>query len=97
MIQIIGFLGCAYMLLKAFEMLGNSSLRHEHGGLKEQASIAIGIAFASSLFFAAWLIIQGSEVSSITSISESPTEEPMSQSRMDCINGAADADAVLAC
>ena len=85
------------MLLKGFEMLGNSSLRHEHGGLKEQTSIAILIAFSSALFFGGWLIYQGSEVSSLASYSEAPTVQPMTQSQIDCIDAAVDDEAVLAC
>jgi hypothetical protein len=63
MLQIIGWLGCLYLLIKGVEILSNSAYRTPEGWLKGSAVIAIALAFIGSIVFSIWLLVQGGEVS----------------------------------
>jgi len=59
LLQIIGWLGCVYLLVKALEIYSSSTFRNEAGNLKEPATAAALIAFWSAVGFAIWLGAQG--------------------------------------
>lgn len=60
MLQIVGWLGCVYLLVKSIEIFASSSFRTEAGKLKESAMIGALIAFWGAVGFAIWLSAQGS-------------------------------------
>lgn len=90
MLQIIGWLGCVYLVVKALEIASNSNARDADGIMRGAAVFAVIIAAAGAIFFAGWLLIQGMEVHRQSSIALSP-------SRMECIENAASPQDVLAC
>jgi hypothetical protein len=95
MLQIIGFLGCAYMIVKALEMTARPDFRNENGFLNGSAVLAIAIAWVAAAVFTIWLLIAGAQVSG--AISAGADSATMSQREIDCINGAKGSDEILAC
>jgi hypothetical protein len=63
MLQIIGWLGCLYLLIKGFEILSDSAYGTPEGWLKGTAVLAIALAFIGSIVFSIWLLVQGGEIS----------------------------------
>lgn len=59
MLQIIGWLGCLYLVVKAMEIAASSSFRDELGHLKPFATGAILVAWIGAVGFALWLGAQG--------------------------------------
>jgi len=59
MIQIVGFIGCLYLLVKAFEIMGSSAHRRESGSLNGAAVLAVLLAILGSVGFAFLLFAQG--------------------------------------
>lgn len=60
MLQIIGWLGCFYLVVKAMEIWSSKSFRYETGKLKESAIYAVATALIGAVGFALWLSDQGS-------------------------------------
>ena len=59
MLQIIGWLGCLYLFIKALEICSGSEHRTGQGHLKTSAAIACGLGWAGALGFAVWIFAQG--------------------------------------
>ena len=65
MLQIIGWLGCLYLIVKGLEIAGNASsykpqvVDPEKMELRSPASVAIVLAFAGAIGLAWWLGAQG--------------------------------------
>lgn len=97
MLQIIGLMGCAYLFVKAFEMMGNSGLRKEDGGMADHATVAVFIAFGSAVVFGLWLIAQGLSIEQSSFASGATAPASLSSVEIDCINSAKTNDEVLAC
>lgn len=62
MLQLIGWLGCLYLVVKALEIAGNPQFRTEDGSLKATAMGAIILAWLGAIIFALALAEQGSAV-----------------------------------
>lgn len=60
MLQIIGWLGCVYLFIKALEIASGSGHRNENGDLRSSAMAACGLAWFGSVGFAIWIFVQGS-------------------------------------
>jgi hypothetical protein len=63
MLQIIGFLGCVYLIVKACELGSSSAHRDTEGALSPSAAAGILVASAGALGFAVWIFVQGASVS----------------------------------
>jgi hypothetical protein len=59
MLQIIGLLGCVYLLVKAFDILGSANHRKASGSLSAFSVIGVFIAFLGSILFALILLSAG--------------------------------------
>lgn len=59
MLQIIGLLGCVYLLVKAFDILGSSNHRKASGSLNVFSIIGIVLAFLGATLFALILLSAG--------------------------------------
>lgn len=56
MLQIIGLLGCVYLFVKAFDILGSANHRKASGSLNGFALTAVIIAFLGAILFAFILV-----------------------------------------
>lgn len=99
MIQIIGFLGCLYLLVKALEIASSSAFKDQAGSVDATAKTAIALAVAGAVGFAIWLLAQGGAfaIPDPASTPDASIGEMMSQSKVECINNAKSQDQVLAC
>lgn len=91
MIQIIGFMGCLYLIVKALEIASGANFRTEGGSMKDTAVVASLLAWFGAAGFALWLYAQGAP---LQQSEEVPT---LSQTQIDCINRAKGDKEVLAC
>ncbi len=65
MLQIIGWMGCAYLLVKALELFGTASMRKNQDGEMESLTVIAGaIALLSAIGFFLILNTQVSELGS---------------------------------
>jgi hypothetical protein len=62
MLQIIGLLGCTYLLVKACELGSSNAHRDAEGALNAPAAAGILVASAGALGFAFWLYAQGASI-----------------------------------
>lgn len=62
MVEIVGFIGCALLLLKGIEFLASDAYRNDEGRAKLIAIIAAVLCFIGSVVFAGWLLIQSHHV-----------------------------------
>ena len=92
-IQIIGWLGCLYLIVKGLEIASSSAFRNEHGNARSGATAACMVAWIGALVFAVWLLLQGDAGGA----GQEAAETTMSQSKTDCISNAKTADEVIAC
>ena len=67
MLQIIGWLGCVYLIIKGLEIASNIGNRTENGELRGTASAAIIISYLFAFIFAVWLYAQGGAMGSSAS------------------------------
>lgn len=93
MLQIIGWLGCFYLVIKAMEIGSGNQFRDSEGQLKALATGACMLAWFGALAFAVWLLLQGDA----GRIGPAPASSEMSQSMMDCINKSQTSEEILAC
>jgi hypothetical protein len=68
MVQIIGFMGCLYLFVKALEIASNDAFTDKEGNLKGPATLALILCGLGSIGFALWLFIQGAAMAEITDI-----------------------------
>lgn len=94
MLQIIGWLGCAYMLLKVFEIIGSSAHRKEDGRLNDASCWACVFAIFSAGAFAVWLLAQGNQFEQTTALSGSNSSMALYS---DCMAKADGLDAMTEC
>lgn len=59
MLQIIGWLGCLYLVVKALEIIANPAYRDANGMMKSAAIWAALLAGFGAVGFALWLAAQG--------------------------------------
>ena len=99
MLQIIGWLGCLYLVVKGFEIAGGPNFRNENGWPSSAAKIAATIAWVGACVFALLLLLQGGALEQPQPMpSEQPEEMLSRRATIDCINKAkGDDDAVMAC
>ena len=64
MLQIVGWLGCVYLFVKAFEIGSSSAHRDEKGEVNSPAAIAIAVSAVASIGFAVWILLQGAAIDS---------------------------------
>jgi hypothetical protein len=86
MLQIIGWLGCLYLVVKALEIASADSHKGKDGGMTPAAVLAVLVAWAGAIGFGGWLFIQGNAL------------KPDGQTvRLECIRKAQSAQEVTAC
>lgn len=66
MLQIIGWIGCVLMAIKALELISNPAYRDETGALNWHIVVAAMLAGFGSIGFAVLLYAQGELVRDIT-------------------------------
>ena len=71
MLQIIGWLGCLYLVIKGFEISASSAFRDEHGKARSGATAACMLAWGGAVVFGIWLADQG-----VAFTSQPQTETP---------------------
>ena len=95
MLQIIGWLGCVYLLVKSLEIFSSSNFRNEAGKLKETAILAALVAFWGAVGFAIWL---GSPEDSPTELPGSAESEELDASiKQMCVKFAKTPEAAAEC
>ena len=96
MLQIIGWLGCLYLVVKGFEIAGGANFRDASGRPTTSAKNASTIAWIGAFVFAVMLLLQGG---AFEQVKPTPAiSEPLSQAEAECINKAnGDDKAVMAC
>jgi hypothetical protein len=93
MLQIIGLIGCLYLLVKGCEFYGNKGYRSEEGLLNGSATIGGLLSVIGSVGFALWLIGQGGAFQSSSSAYDPTINVDANLTTTD--NAEADADAAL--
>lgn len=100
-LQLIGWLGCAYLAVKVLEMSANPAYRDSEGRISNSAQFGIWLGWLSVFVFGIAFLMQGTEFPSIGASSSSAnvqydgadlTEIPMDPAMRD--DGANDADLV---
>lgn len=89
MLQIIGLLGCFYLLVKCFEIVGSQAHRNAEGNLVPPAVLAVSLAALGAIGFAFWLYEQGSAFD--------PTVLAAAESGDSCMESATTLEEALAC
>ncbi|WP_395393048.1 hypothetical protein WBP07_17895 [Novosphingobium sp. BL-8A] len=106
MLQIIGWLGCLYLIVKCLEIASNSDFRNANGDLKGMPLAACVIGWFGAVIFAVALYLVGASIPNPMApagsvgvsgpVAETP-EETMSPAKMECISKAKTTDEILAC
>jgi len=83
MLQLIGWLGCAYLVVKVLGYMANPAFRKEDGSMKEEALAAVGLGWLAAIGFAIAFLVQGN------SIADAPSFSSASDFGYDASSGAA--------
>lgn len=104
MLQIIGWLGCAYLIVKALEMNARPDFREHNGRLAARALWAISLAILFAGVFVIWLALQGGSFIAPTAatageaaLASPPADTQVTQAQVNCIANAKTGDESLAC
>ncbi|WP_132384833.1 hypothetical protein [Novosphingobium sp. PhB165] len=99
MLQIIGWLGCLYLVIKSLEIAANPAFRYENGILKGYAIIACILGWFGAVGFALWLGVQGAAIPALgNATAESSRESSLDASiREQCIQFAKTPEEILDC
>lgn len=62
MLQLIGWLGCLYLFVKALELSGDDSRRNEHKEMNFSTLLAVWLAIIGAGGFALMLYLQGERI-----------------------------------
>jgi hypothetical protein len=62
MLQIIGWLGCLYLVLKSCEFLGSNAYRDADGDIDGYANAGAVLSIVGAAAFALWLFVQGGQL-----------------------------------
>jgi len=112
MLQLIGWMGCVYLVVKGFEFIAHDGYQRPQGGMKSSATLAVLIAWLASgvLFFA--FLMQGSSFPTSAYPSEAGDSgseivapeavkkwQPpvLSPARRKCVDAAKDAEEAVKC
>jgi len=93
-LQIIGWLGCLYLVVKALEIMSNSDSVNSNGKLKASALAACLLAWVGAVVFSLWIAEQG-RVS--LPAGDSTLSNGMTQQEEDCVLAAQTDTEILAC
>ncbi|MFT4056292.1 MAG: hypothetical protein QM681_17445 [Novosphingobium sp.] len=74
-LQIIGWLGCLYLVVKGFEISASSAMRDENGKARFGATTACMLAWGGAVVFGIWLADQGSSFPRQASSTPDPVSE----------------------
>lgn len=91
MLQIIGWLGCVYLMVKALEIGSATVHRDKLGDMTPTAVVAVLVAGGGALAFGVWLFVQGGGLAVET---ESPD---LISAQVECVTKAATSQERLAC
>jgi hypothetical protein len=105
MLQIIGWLGCFYLVVKALEIYATNVRDDANGGVTPASVVAIGAAILGAGAFAFWIYAQGAAVQSISpaipATIQAPVgvtpEELFSDEKAKCISQASSEKEMDAC
>ncbi len=81
MLQIIGWMGCFYLLIKALELAGSNSQKDAEGSIKPFAYVTVVLCLLGAIVFAFLFAAQGSV---LQQSGTGPTG--LSQSVVECIS-----------
>lgn len=101
MLQIIGWLGCVYLVVKALSIAGSSDsyrpdpARPGEEKMRTLAFWACAIAWVAAFVFALWILIQGGAIAEASGLGYSGV--PSYSSYSECLADADTADQVSAC
>jgi len=84
MLQLIGWLGCLYLVVKALELAASSSFRDENGNMKTTAMAAAVLAWFGAAGFALLFLGQGAALQTLTP-STSEADDLSARIRQQCI------------
>ncbi|AKH42507.1 hypothetical protein FHS61_000277 [Altererythrobacter atlanticus] len=62
MVQIVGWLGCFYLVVKAMEFQADPRFRNTEGELNGNAAVAALISWGGAIAFAVWIWAQGQAI-----------------------------------
>jgi hypothetical protein len=99
MLQIIGWLGCLYLIVKALEIAGSADSYEPHEVNAEKqvlrlpAVFAISLAVVGALGFGIWLKFQGSALE----VGAMQTETAELERQNECAEAATDSQGILDC
>lgn len=97
MLQIIGWMGCIYLLVKGFEFLANAGYRNEAGRLKVIAGAAVAIAWLSAAVLFVLLNIQSGSFNRGEALPPGTYPDGKSAAWQRCIEQATNADEAIRC
>ncbi len=96
MLQIIGWLGCLFLVVKALEIGAGNNFRDERGRLRRNAAVACAVALAGALIFAVWIFVTDTDQGPVVASYDPPV--PSSDDNLkDCIINARTPEDVQAC
>lgn len=94
MLQIIGWLGCFYLVVKSLEMAANPTFRDENGKMTPAALRVAFLGWIGAVGFALWLAAQGN--AALTPKVGQPSTA-LTPSQIECIENAKTPSATIAC
>lgn len=74
MLQIIGWLGCLYLIVKGFEISASAAFRDDTGKARFGATTACMLAWGGAVVFGIWLADQGSAFPQAATAPSSPDD-----------------------
>ncbi|QDP55568.1 MAG: hypothetical protein Unbinned273contig1001_59 [Prokaryotic dsDNA virus sp.] len=98
MLQIIGWLGCAYLLLRSVQMGFSRDMQDENGKMRDGATYTMIIGIVAAAGFAFWLGAQGGQFETQPDLADLRAEADRAERVTECMERASpDYAAMMAC
>lgn len=98
MLQIIGWLGCVYLIFRALQMRFSREFEDDHGRFRDGANYLMLTAILIGLVFAIWLLFQGTEFQTRPDLAELNRRADEAERVAECMERASpDYVAMMAC
>lgn len=98
MLQIIGWLGCAYLLLRSVQMGFSRDMQDENGKMRDGAQYLMMIGIVVAVVFAFWLGAQGGQFETRPGLAELTQRADEAERVAECMERASpDYVAMMAC
>lgn len=98
MLQIIGWLGCAYLLMRSVQMAFSRDMQDENGKMRDGAQYLMMIGVVVAVGFAFWLGAQGGQFETRPGLADLSRQADEAERVAECMERASpDYAAMMAC